>query len=275
MSDSGIKFWKYQASGNDYIVIPGDDKFFKPSTERIQQICNRNLGIGSDGILWGPFENEDFQLRIFNPDGSEAEKSGNGIRIFSRHLLDQGYWKHGENELLTKGGRVKVFSREGEDEISVEMGEVSMQPKDIPINDSEPWLDRELKIQDKKFQVFCLSIGNPHCVVLCDELPSREEVLANGPLIENYPTFSNRINVQFMKVLDLTSIQIEIWERGAGYTLSSGTSASASAFAAHYLGFCEKDLQVKMPGGQFSISINGKEITLTGPVTPIGEGIIF
>jgi len=245
---------------------------------KIKQICHRNYGIGSDGILLGPLETSEcnFALRIYNPDGSEAEKSGNGLRIFSRYLWDMGLVQQGPFTILTEGGMVKsqVLYKGGT--VSVEMGKVTFDSRKIPVQGPDREVLKEKITVDGRELTFCaVSIGNPHCVILCDQI-SAEQAKRFGPKIEINTSFPNRINVQFLKVLDNSNIQIEIWERGAGYTLASGSSSSAAAAVAYRLGLCGSQISVHMPGGKIDIDISDEyEILMTGPVTKVAEGNIF
>jgi len=230
-----MRFHKYHALGNDYIVLdPADFPTWKaPGRETIRVICHRNFGVGSDGILWGPIPTSkaDFGLRIFNPDGSEAEKSGNGLRIFSRYLWDQKLAKDPVFTIETPGGVVTSEIKDGGKLITVEMGSVSFSSAKIPVSGpSREVLNEKLEIQGRSFTFSAATIGNPHCVIPVDDL-SPELAKRYGPDIEVNPLFPNKTNVQFLRVLDRTSIQIEIWERGAGYTLASGSSSSAAAAA--------------------------------------------
>ena len=272
-----MKFLKYHALGNDYIVLRPDDVGSELSTETIRLICHRNYGIGSDGILYGPLTSAscDFGLRIFNPDGSEPEKSGNGLRIFARSLYDEGLAGEQPFSVETKGGAVSCRVEAGGGIVTVEMGAVSFDSLRIPVaGPPREVLNEDITADGKAFKFCAATIGNPHCVILLDE-PSAELARHYGPLIENDPRFPNRTNVQFMKVLDRGNIQIEIWERGAGYTLASGSSSTAAAAVAYRLGLCDPDILVHMPGGKLRISFsNGLHATMTGPVTKVCEGIM-
>lgn len=272
-----MNFFKYHALGNDYIVINPGDISNKLTSSQIQRICHRNYGVGSDGILLGPLETSDadFALRIFNPDGSEAEKSGNGLRIFSRYLWDKGLVREKSFSIHTAGGIVKSQIHDDGSSVTVEMGKVSFHSEQIPVNGKPREVINETITIDGQEFIFCAAtIGNPHCVLLCDEI-SAEEARKWGPGIENHPFFPKKTNVQFMKILDRANIQIEIWERGAGYTLASGSSSSAAAAVAHRLGHCDSDIVVHMPGGKIDITISdGYDILMAGSVTKVAEGTI-
>ena len=273
-----MRFYKYHALGNDYLVLDPRDypKGTPPEPKQIRVICHRNFGLGSDGILWGPLPTTkaDFGLRIFNPDGSEAEKSGNGLRIFSRFLWDQGLVKNPCFTIETPGGVVETEIKNGH-RITVAMGRVSFDSTRIPVTGvPREVLNEQITIQDRTFTFCAATIGNPHCVL---PLPAISAPLAHefGPLLEVHPFFPRKTNVQFLKVLDRANIQIEIWERGAGYTLASGSSSSASAAVAHKLGLVDKNVTVHCPGGNIQIEIrDGFDILMTGSVTRVAEGVI-
>ncbi len=268
-------FYKYHALGNDYLVLNPSDLTGELDTFRIQRICHRNFGVGSDGILLGPLETDeaDFGLRIFNPDGSEAEKSGNGLRIFSRYLWDKGLVKEEPFTVMTPGGRVESSVQHSGRSVTVQMGQVSFDSTLIPVK-GEPRevLNETMVLEGEELHFCAATVGNPHCVVLREKV-SEQEAKRLGPLIEKDPRFPNRTNVQFMKVLDRSHIRIEIWERGAGYTLASGSSSSAAAAVAHRLGLCGGHITVRMPGGDLDIRISEDfSVQMTGPVTKIAEG---
>ncbi|VBB04996.1 diaminopimelate epimerase dapf [Lucifera butyrica] len=272
-----FQFYKYHALGNDYIVIDPNKTKVNLSAENIRLICHRNFGVGSDGILYGPVLEEDhtFSLKILNPDGSEAEKSGNGIRMFSRYLVDANYVTQKEFTLKTLGGAVQVELLDDKgDQIRVDMGTVTFASGQIPVTGAPREVVNEtMLIHNRRLAVTCLSIGNPHCVVMADE-PSRETAVELGPVIETHPQFPNRINVQFLKVIDRKNIRIEIWERGAGYTLASGSSSCAAASAAYKLGLVDNEITVHMPGGIIKIDIRQDgHVFMTGPVTPVSKGV--
>lgn len=273
-----MNFYKYHALGNDYIVI--DPKTFsgEMTEPNIRLICHRNFGAGSDGILYGPLPTEraPFRLRIFNPDGSEAEKSGNGLRIFCRYLFDQKLVQEGrEFQIDTLGGVVSATVYDMGRMVQVDMGRVSFRSEQIPMTGpSREVLRESLTVRDRTFEVCCATIGNPHCVIPLAEITD-ELAKTYGPHIETHPSFPKRTNVQFLKVLDRKNIQIEIWERGAGYTLASGSSSSASAAVARKLGLVDGDVTVHMPGGLLKIEIaDDFAIRMTGPVTKVAEGLL-
>ena len=272
-----LKFSKYHALGNDYIVIDPKDLLSPLTTEQVKTICHRNFGVGSDGILLGPLPSQKapFALRIFNPDGSEAEKSGNGLRIFSRYLWDEKLVCTDEFAIETAGGLVRATVFDGGKSVRVEMGKVSFSSDQIPVTGPKrEVINEKISVGGREFTFCAATIGNPHCVL---PLPEISPKLAHefGPLLETHANFPNRTNVQFLKVHDRANIQIEIWERGAGYTLASGSSSSAAAAVAHKLGLVDKSISVHCPGGVIKIEIgNDFAIQMTGGVTKVSEGVI-
>jgi len=269
-----MRFHKYHALGNDYLVLDPVDAPQLPAEADIIRICHRNFGLGSDGILYGPLPtaNADFGLRILNPDGSEAEKSGNGLRIFARYLFDSGRVTDAAFKVETPGGVVECVVAEGGQRITVEMGKVSFLKSTVPVNVPGPdrdVLDEPLQVGGETVRINAATVGNPHCVVLA---PGADAALAHrlGPLLEVHPAFPRRTNVQFMEVIDRNTIRLEIWERGAGYTLASGSSSSAAAAVAVRLGMVDRELTVRMPGGNLRIHVaDDYAITMTGPATRV------
>ena len=275
-----MRFHKYHALGNDYIVLnPADFPEWKsaPSVAQIRVICHRNFGVGSDGILWGPLpsRSSEFGLRIFNPDGSEAEKSGNGLRIFSRFLWDQKLVRDARFTVETPGGNVRSEILDDGRLITVAMGTVSFDSSRVPVNlagRTREAINEKVSVLDREFTYCAATVGNPHCVI---PLPEISEDLARtyGPHLERHGNFPNRTNVQFLKVRDRRNPQIEIWERGAGYTLASGTSSSAAAAVARRLGLIDREVTMHMPGGKLRIEIGDDyAIRMTGTVNKVADG---
>jgi diaminopimelate epimerase len=274
-------FVKSHGLGNDYIVLDSDKIDFKLTQDLIKKICDVHYGIGSDGILV-KYDSDvaDFKLRIFNPDGSEAEKSGNGLRIFCKFLYDYGYTDKEEFTVETKGGIVKAKIEEknkfGKAKIiTVDMGKAIFDPKQIPVNtDKEEFISEKIVVGDREFEVNCVSVGNPHCVIIKENL-DEEEIKKYGPMIENHPLFPNRINVQFVKPISRNEAQILIWERGAGFTYASGSSSCGVASVLVKKGLADREITIKMIGGELKISIDEDwNIKMTGEVQEICSGYI-
>ena len=272
-----MRFFRYHAIGNDYIVIREQDLSGPMTPALARRVCDRNFGVGSDGILLhlGADAGGVPALRIFNPDGSESEKSGNGLRIFARYLWDQQRIGDRPFAVETPAGRVTCSVADGGRRVRVDMGRLTFDSALIPVAGPRRDVIRErLTIGDVDLEYSCASIGNPHCVLVRERL-SDDETRKLGPLIETQPRFPNRTNVQFMQIVDRANIAIQIWERGAGFTLASGSSSCAAAGVARKLGYCDDDITVHMPGGTLSIQIGRDfDIRMTGPVTHIADGDI-
>ena len=273
-------FVKSHGLGNDYIVLNSDELSFELTDELIQLICDVHFGIGSDGILLKvPSDKADFGLRIFNPDGSEAEKSGNGLRIFSKYLYDYDFTEGKEFSIETLGGLVKALVVEERNDkayrIKVDMGQAIFEAEKVPVAcDTPECFDYPVQIEDKEYLINCVSVGNPHCIVVQDELDV-DEIMKYGTFLENHPMFPNRINVQFAKVVSPTEVEVEIWERGAGYTLASGSSSCAVAATVIKKGLTERKLKVVMPGGVLDIEIDDNWfIQMAGEVKEIASGYL-
>jgi len=255
---------KSHGLGNDYIVIDPANVPFAVTPEAVRLICDRHRGVGSDGILLvSPGGGADFGLRIFNPDGSEAEKSGNGARIFAKFLREHGYTDEDRFTLDTPGGRV-TCALEREDgrvaRVTVDMGKPRFDALD------------SIEVDGRRLEVTSVSMGNPHCVVIVPDL-TKIDVHALGPKIERHPAFPKRTNVQFAEIVSRSEVRILIWERGAGYTLASGSSSCAVAAACQRKGLTDRDVTVSMPGGQLAITIaDDGEIRMRGPVEEICAG---
>jgi diaminopimelate epimerase len=274
-----IPFVKGHGLGNDYIVINGDDLPAPLTVRQTARICDRNWGVGSDGILLKvpAWTGAAFGLRILNPDGSEAEKSGNGLRIFAKYLWDHGHVKKPVFTVDTKGGRVECQCHVVDGRmnlVTVEMGHCTFAAPEIPMNGPDrDVVEVPLQVGGETLLVTAVSVGNPHCVVFVDTLDEVQcKVL--GPQIERHPAFPNRTNVQFARVASRSQVDILIWERGAGYTLASGSSSSAVACAAVKNGLCDHGLlTVRMPGGTLEVEVRSDwSIRLKGPVEEVYAG---
>jgi diaminopimelate epimerase len=273
-------FVKSHGLGNDYIVLNQYEIGFELTERAIQKICDVHYGIGSDGILLKvPSYSANFGVRILNPDGSEAEKSGNGLRIFAKYLYDYKFSREKIFTIETPGGLVRAEITEEENgkakTVKVDMGKANFISGEIPVKcEHAECLDETLMLEFKNYHINCVSVGNPHCVVLKDHLDEKE-IKQFGPQIENHPMFPNRINVQFAKVISPTEVEVIIWERGAGWTLASGSSSCAVAAVMVKKGLTEKTLTVNMPGGSLKIEIDEVwNLKMTGEVKEIASGIL-
>jgi diaminopimelate epimerase len=272
-------FVKMHGLGNEYIVLDSTNIDFKLTVQAIKRLCNIHFGIGSDGIvMYVPSTKADFGFRVYNPDGSEAEKSGNGLRILCKYLYDFGFAKSRKFSIETLSDIVfaeVVKETKGKASlIRVDMGKAIFNSHDIPVNSDMPeFIGQNIKVGDKDFEVNCVSVGNPHCVIIKQEL-NEDEIRKYGPLLENHPLFPNRINVQFARVLSDRDAKILIWERGAGYTLASGSSSCAVSSVLVKRGLVKGDLNIHMQGGTLNIQIDSNwNIRMTGEVRSIAGGI--
>jgi diaminopimelate epimerase len=273
-------FVKSHGLGNDYFTLNEAELSFSLNEKNIQLLCDVHYGIGSDGILLKVASSKaDFGLKIFNPDGSEAEKSGNGLRIFAKYLYDYGHTSGKIFTIETPGG-VVTAEISGEtngkaNRVKVDMGKANFNSHQVPVLcDETECLDHPLNIIDETYLINCVSVGNPHCVVVCTKL-TKAEILKHGAEIENHPMFPNRINVQFAKVISRNEVEILIWERGAGYTLASGSSSCAVAAVMVKKGLTDRKMTLKMPGGTLQIEIDEAwNIRMEGEVKEIASGYL-
>ena len=256
------EFVRGHGLGNDYLVVDGERFGVALTPARIRAICDRHTGVGSDGILERVPAPAGFDaaVRIFNPDGSEAEKSGNGTRIFAKFCFDHGYAAPDRTlRMHTLGGLVTATLAAREPDRTVlrmSMGRVSFRCADLPMDGrgQDEWVQRPLEVGDRRITATCLSVGNPHTVLFdapFDEATARKY----GPLVENHAQFPRRTNVQFIQVVDRGTVRALIWERGAGWTLASGTSSCAVAAACVRAGLTDRRVQVVMPGGTLEVAV--------------------
>ena len=279
---SEIRFTKLQGLGNDFLITMVEDVGrLQSARELARQMCERNFGAGADGLMFvtrARHEDADFASRLFNADGSEAEISGNGTRCVAAYLYYAGMWKQPEVRIATAAG-VKlgrlVHSEGLRYEFEFDMGEPLFSSADVPM-DLDHHVPRvafyPLHLGGEMLAVTCLSMGNPQCVIFVADFGAvnLDEI---GPLIEDHPVFPNRTNVEFVRVLSRDEIEILIWERGVGRTLSSGTGSCASAVAAALNGLTERSVRVYTPGGVLRVDWrDDNNVTLTGPAEVIYEG---
>jgi diaminopimelate epimerase len=246
-----IDLIKYQALGNDYLVLdlPGALDRLVPM---LPVLCDRFRGLGSDGLL--AFDPKAMTVRIFNPDGSEAQKSGNGLRITAAHaVLEHGAGDEFELRTADRANPVRILARNGAEIVcELDIGRPSFRAADLPARfDGEP-TRVHLDTSAGRVEAMLVSVGNPHCVVFGEPV-TKERCLELGPLLENHSAFPERTNVQLFEVIDRARARVEIWERGAGYTLASGTSASAVAAACMRAGLVNDRVTIQMPGGDLEI----------------------
>lgn len=271
------EYWKAHGLGNDYLVLDclPSEQNNKLESVRVQKVCDRHRGLGSDGILEPRLsERADVGVCIWNPDGSIAEKSGNGLRIFA------WWWVMHRNQgqplvPFTVDTGTDIVSCVVDPErgwVDVEMGRAHFEPSQIPTTETV-W-GRTIVLDEDVLTVYAMGIGNPHCVVFVEDVDALDSVTWRrwGSLLESHPLFPNRTNVQFACVLDAEQIEIRIWERGAGETEASGSSSCAVACIAHKLGMVGSHVAMQMPGGRLDVSISEDwQVQLRGPVEEVAQ----
>ncbi len=269
-----ITLEKYHGLGNDYLIFDPNKNELELTEENVRLICNRNFGVGSDGLLVGPILGQDkLELKILNPDGSEAELSGNGVRIFGKYLKDAGYVQKNRFIVNTLSGQQTIqYLNETGTRIKVSMGKLSFYSDEIPVTGPKrEVLNETMMFGSIPYRVTCVTIGNPHCVIWLNDI-SKELACRIGKHSETADYFPEKINTELLKVVDRTNIEIEIYERGAGYTLASGTSGCAAAGAAYRMGLTDPKMYVHMPGGVLEVEIEPDGgVLMTGEVGYVGR----
>jgi diaminopimelate epimerase len=261
-----MRFAKIQATGNDFILIEASGE--QDWSSLAETMCHRHLGIGADGlIVLIPSKVADLRMRLFNPDGSEAEACGNGLRCLARYAFEKGLVNASGLTVETPGGMRKVHPYK--DTIQVDMGKPEFRATEIPIAIEEKLdiiLDYPLVIKDKRLLLSCLSMGNPHAVCFLDEPIEDFPLFDIGPEVENHPIFPNRVNFEVVNRVGGRKVKARVWERGVGETLSCGTGACAIAVAARLHNYVTADVDVSLPGGILTVSWDGVgEVMLRGP----------
>ena len=264
---------RYHGLGNDYLVFDPNKNELELNEKNVKMICNRNMGLGSDGIVEGPLLGEHLSVKIWNPDGSIAEKSGNGVRIFAKYLKDAGYVQKKNYELMTDGGMVEVtYLNEEGSRLRISMGKLSFVSDEIPVvGERREVINEDMVFGNNLYPATCVSVGNPHCVIPMQEI-SKDIICKIGAFSENARYFPERVNTEIMKVTDRNHISIETYERGAGYTMATGTGACAAAGVAYKLGLTENKMIVHMPGGDLQVEITDDwNVYMTGEVFYVAE----
>ena len=273
-----IAFTKMQSCGNDYIFIENFDGGITCPESLCVSLCEAHFGVGADGIvLMEHSDCADIRMRSFNRDGSEGRMAGNNLRCVAKYLYDKGLCRRDRIRIEMAGGihTAELFVRDGRvSSVRVEVGRVSFDAKDVPVAwPGTAMIDEPIEINGQSWRVSCLSVGNPHCVVFCDNLEqlNLDEI---GPAFEFDPLFPERVNVEFVHVVGRRDLRMRVWERGIGETLACGTGACAAAATAAKLGFCasEGELNVAQPGGVMTVELHPGGLWLSGSVVTVFEG---
>lgn len=276
-----MKFTKMHGIGNDYVYVNCFKEEIKNPSELARFVSNRNFGVGSDGlILIRPSEKADFQMDMYNSDGSQAEMCGNGIRCVGKYVYDYGLTDKTQITIDTLAG-IKYLDLTVEDgkvsKIRVNMGEPILTPEQIPvISKKNPAVNIPIEVKGKEYHMTCVSMGNPHAIVFMDHVKDLDiEVI--GPHFENHTCFPKRTNTEFVEVLDRNTVNMRVWERGAGETLACGTGACATAVACVLNDKTENHITVHLLGGDLEIEWDkeSNQIYMTGPATTVFDGELF
>lgn len=275
-----MKFTKMQGIGNDYVYVNCLEEKVDHPEELAKLVSDRHFGIGSDGlILIKPSEVADFEMAMYNADGSRGEMCGNGIRCVAKYVYDRGLADKTHISIETLAGikYLELTVEKGQvSQVRVDMGEPELLAEKIPvISEQEKVIDVPITAGEKEYRMTCVSMGNPHCVVFMEDV-EHLEIEKIGSLFENHELFPKRINTEFVKVIDRKTLQMRVWERGSGETLACGTGACATAVAAMLNGFCEDEVQIHLLGGDLTIEWNkeSNHVFMTGPAEIVFDGEI-
>lgn len=281
LGQNAVPFVKMQGCGNDFILVEGSDIPLGVNLPEFAiKACNRNFGIGADGlILILPSEKADYKMQIINSDGSEPEMCGNGIRCFTKYLVLSGKTTKKDFEIETLAGIIKpsLVEINGETQVRVDMGEPGLKPDEIPVKgyDGDSVINQQLRIEDKPFNITTVSMGNPHCVIFMDDFDNLN-FDSWGSKLEGYTeVFPQKTNVEFVKVEDRENLRVKVWERGAGPTLACGTGACGVLVAAVLNNLSGKKANVHLPGGTLQIEWDdNNHLIMTGPAEVSYAGVI-
>lgn len=277
----GLKFTKMHGAGNDYIYIDGISQSFENPSELAIRLSNRNFGIGSDGlVIIHPSEIADFRMQMFNSDGSEAEMCGNASRCVGKYVYDNRLTDNKEITLETKAGVKYISLLEGDEKsrkVTVDMGEPILDPQLIPVDIYEqPVLNYPLDIDGKIWKISCVSMGNPHAVIFTEGIKDLD-LTHIGPKFENHSVFPRKTNTEFIEIIDRNTLNMRVWERGAGETLACGTGACAAAVVAILNNYCGRKITIHLLGGDLEIEWrqNNNRVYMTGEAVTVFEGTIL
>lgn len=282
-----FQFTKMQGCGNDYIYVNGFTEKIpqEEKTELVRHISDRHFGIGGDGVIFINSSAEaDFEMEMYNADGSRAEMCGNGIRCVAKYVYDKGLTDKTEISVISSGQikYLQLFLKEGRvDTVRVNMGAPELRPERIPVTVAEAGMPLEQErivnapiiVQGKEYKMTCVSMGNPHAVIFLEDVTNLE-IEQIGPYFENHERFPKRINTEFVKVLDKKTVQMRVWERGTGETLACGTGCCATVVACILNGLTDEKVTVKLLGGEIEIEWDREAnlVYMTGPAVTVFEG---
>ena len=278
-----MKFTKMHGCGNDYIYVDGAREIIpaERKSEVVKFLSDRHFGIGGDGVIFiNPSDVADFEMEMYNMDGSRSEMCGNGIRCVGKYVYDHGLTRKTSLSIVSCG-KVKYLELTVEDgkvaKVRVNMGSPVLEAAEIPVVASQsPVVDTPIAVDGREYRMTCVSMGNPHAIVYVDEMIDDETMAKIGPLFEHHERFPRRVNTEFVKVLDRERVQMRVWERGTGETLACGTGACAVTVASILDGLTEDGITVELLGGNLEIFWDREEnvVYMTGPATTVFEGEI-
>ncbi|MCD7739616.1 MAG: diaminopimelate epimerase [Lachnospiraceae bacterium] len=277
-----VEFTKMHGCGNDYVYIDGS-RFLIPTQDKpefVRRVSDRHFGVGSDGVIFiNPSQRADFEMEMWNADGTRAEMCGNGIRCVAKYVYDKRLTDR-IHLLIESAGQMKSLTLIVADgkvrEVGVDMGAPVLTPEQIPVRyDKMPVTDMPLTVLEKEYRATCVSMGNPHAVIFVEDVDSLD-LEKIGPYFENHEAFPNRINTEFVKVIDEHTVQMRVWERGTGETLACGTGCCATAVACVLNNLTRPEITVKVRGGEIKINYdqNADKVYMTGPAETVFEGVL-
>jgi diaminopimelate epimerase len=278
-----MKFTKMHGCGNDYVYVDGARETIpaERKSEVVKFLSDRHFGIGGDGVIFiNPSDVADFEMEMYNMDGSRSEMCGNGIRCVGKYVYDHGLTQK-TSLTIVSCGKIKYLDLTVEDgkvtKVRVNMGSPILEAAEIPVvAEQSPVVDAPITVDGKEYRMTCVSMGNPHAVVYVDEMIDDETMAKIGPLFEHHDRFPRRVNTEFVKVLSRERAQMRVWERGTGETLACGTGACAVTVASILNGLTDDRITVELSGGNLEIFWDRKEnvVYMTGPATTVFEGEI-
>lgn len=277
-----MKFTKMHGCGNDYIYVDGEKEKIAADSKAqlVRRLSDRHFGIGGDGVIFiNPSKEADFEMEMYNMDGSRAEMCGNGIRCVAKFVYDKGLTEKTSISVIS-AGKVKYLDLSVEDgkvsTVKVNMGSPVLKASDIPViadNGEEPVIAKDIEVDGKNYKMTCVSMGNPHAVIFVDDVAGLklEEI---GPKFETHQRFPKKVNTEFVKVIDRDTVEMRVWERGTGETLACGTGACATAVACILNGLTNDTVTVKLLGGSLQIRWDKEAdlVYMTGPASTVFEG---
>lgn len=273
-----MKFTKMQGCGNDYVYINGFTEQIKDKPAFVRAVSDRHFGVGGDGAIFiNPSDVADFEMEMYNADGSRSEMCGNGIRCVAKFVYDKGMTNQ-EHISIVSAGQIKYLDLDVKDgkvaNVKVNMGAPILRAKDVPVMSTmEESVDEPIVVQDKEYRMTCVSMGNPHAIVFMDDVANLE-IEKIGPYFENHAVFPNRTNTEFVEIVNRNRVNMRVWERGTGETLACGTGCCATVVACVLNGLTDTTVTVKVLGGEILIEWDREAnlVYMTGPATTVFEG---